>query len=106
MMLQQAVRQLIFSPPHATVSAARSPALAAGFLPAFRHEVDGQVRLCLTDDGRLASVHLLDSLPTDWVAERDDDGRPMALVDQVSAGYLRGDQFWSLGDLRRPRLDS
>lgn len=106
MMLQQTVTQSLFSPPPTLVEAARLPAYAAGFLPAFRHESDGQVRLCLTDDGRLSSVHLLDSLPADWVAERDQDGRPMALVDQVSAGYLRGDQFWSLGDLRRPKLDS
>lgn len=106
MMLQQAVTQSLFSPPPVAADTAQSPALAAGFLPAFRHGADGQVRLCLTDDGRLSSVHLLDSLPSDWVSERDDCGRPMALVDQVSAGYLRGDQFWSLGDLRSPRLDS
>lgn len=106
MMLQQAVTKAPFSHSPMVADAAHAPALAAGFLPAFRHEADGQVRLCLTDDGRLSSVHLLDSLPSDWVAERDDRGRPVALVDQVSAGYLRGDQFWGLGELRRPRLDS
>jgi hypothetical protein len=81
-------------------------ALAAGFLPAFRHADDGQVRLCLGDDGQLSQVHRLDSLPDAWVAERDDQGRVLALIDQVCAGYLRGDQFWSLSALRHPRLDS
>lgn len=81
-------------------------ALAAGFLPAFRNTADGQVRLCLGDDGGLALEHRLDSLPADWVAERDEDGRPLALIEPISAGYLRGDQFWSLAALRRPRLDS
>lgn len=86
--------------------AAGSPALAVGFVPAFRHEDDGQVRLCLLEDGRLSCVHVLDSLPDHWVAERDAEGRPLALVEQVSAGYLRGSEFWTLGDLRRPMLDS
>ena len=106
MMLHQAAADSFCSPSLAAAEGAQSPALAAGFLPAFRHDRDGQVRLCLLDDGRLSSVHLLDSLPATWVAERDDQGHPMVLVDQVSAGYLRGDQFWSIGELRRPRLDS
>ncbi|MBK5969176.1 MULTISPECIES: hypothetical protein [Thiorhodovibrio] len=106
MMLQQVVSQASSVPPFAAPEDAHPPTLAAGFLPAFRHELDGEVRLCLTDDGRLSSVHLLDSLPAEWVAERDDHGRVMALVEQVSAGYLRGHEFWSLGELRRPRLDS
>jgi hypothetical protein len=106
MMLQQVSRRARSIPPVALASETLSPALAAGFLPAFRHEADGQIRLCQLDDGRLSSVHLLDSLPAEWVAERDESGRPMALVEQVTAGFLRGDRFWTLGDIRRPRLDS
>ncbi len=105
-MLHQIATQSTFQPPPLAFPATQSPALAAGFLPAFRHESDGQVRLCLLDDGRLSSVHVIDSVPSAWVAERDEAGRPMALVDEVSAGYWRGDRFWSLGDLRHPRLDS
>lgn len=106
MMLRQIAAKTRNAPPPAAPEDFHAPSLAVGFLPAFRHEADGQVRLCLTEDGRLSSVHLIDSLPADWVAERDDQGRPLALVEQVSAGYLRGHQFWSLGELRHPCLDS
>lgn len=82
-----------------------SPALLVGFLPAFRHRQTGEVRLCQLADGRVASVHLLDSLPTDWVAVRDGCGRPAALIAAIEAGYLRGDAFWTLGDLIHPSLD-
>lgn len=81
-------------------------ALAAGFLPAFRHRQDGEIRLCRFPDGAMATVHLIDLLPTHWVRERDDDGRPSALVAAVEAGFLRGLEFWSLDDLIHPRLDS
>lgn len=50
-------------------------------------------------------MHLLDSLPTDWVAVRDGCGRPTVLIAAIEAGYLRGDAFWTLGDLIHPSLD-
>lgn len=81
-------------------------ALTQGFLPAFQHRLNGEVRLCLHDDGQLAAMHLLDRLPAGWIAQRDRQGRPTALIAEVRAGYLRGSEFWSLGDLRHPRLDS
>lgn len=82
-----------------------SPALIVGFLPAFRHQGSGEVRLCQFTDGRIARVHLLDSLPSHWVAERDWDGRPSALVAAVEPGYLRGAEFWRLEDFTHPGLD-
>ena len=82
-----------------------SPALLVGFLPAFRHQQTGEVRLCQFVDGRVASMHLLDSLPADWVAVRDGRGRPTVLIAAIEAGYLRGDAFWTLGDLMHPGLD-
>ncbi len=82
-----------------------SPELVVGFLPAFRHRLSGEVRLCQLTDGRIARVHLLDSMPAHWVAERDWDGRPSALVAAVEPGYLRGDAFWRLEDLAHPGLD-
>ncbi len=81
-------------------------ALTAGFLPAFRHDETGEVRLCQLADGRIACLHLLDSLPEAWVAERDHQGRPVALIDKVRAGYWRGSEFWTLSDLVHPHLDS
>lgn len=82
-----------------------SSALAAGFLSAFRHQQSGEVRLCQFSDGTLAPMHVLDQLPTHWVSERDRDGRPTALITGIEAGYLRGESFWTLDDLRHPGLD-
>ncbi len=87
-------------------SALISAELTAGFLPAFQHQDTGEVRLCLLDDGRIAPLHVLDSLPSAWVACRDADGRPSALIGQINAGYLRGSEFWSLHDIRIPRHDA
>ena len=82
-----------------------SPALLIGFLPAFRHQQTGEVHLCQLADGRVAAMHLLDSLPAAWVAVRDGCGRPASLIPAIEAGYLRGEEFWTLGDLIHPGLD-
>ncbi|SDX73310.1 hypothetical protein SAMN05421644_11137 [Allochromatium warmingii] len=79
--------------------------LMSGFLPAFRHLETGEIRLCQLADGRIARRHLLDSLPDDWILERDASGRPAALVSEIEPGFLRGIQFWTLQNLANPRLD-
>lgn len=81
-------------------------ALVRGFRPAFRHELSGEIRLSRTVDGTLASEHLLDGLPSHWIAERDHMGRALALVREIRAGYLRGVEFWTLADVQCPSLDS
>ena len=83
-----------------------SAELVLGFLPAFRHRRSGEIRLCRAPGGGIAWIHLLDSLPGDWVLERDDEGRPTVLLAAVEAGFLRGDQFWCLGDLEHPVPDA
>lgn len=83
-----------------------SAELVAGFLPAFRHRHSGEVRLCRAPGGGIAWIHVLDSLPGDWVVERDGEGRPTVLLAAVEAGFLRGDQFWRLEDLAHPTPDS
>lgn len=90
--------------PHEGGSLSRS-ALVRGFRPAFRHELSGEIRLSQTVDGILASEHLLDGLPSRWIAERDRAGRALALVREIRAGYLRGVEFWTLADLQHPPLD-
>lgn len=80
-------------------------ALLVGFLPAFRHQQTGEVHLCQVADGGVAAMHLLDSLPADWVVVRDGGGRPTVLIAAIEAGYLRGDAFWTLGDLIHPELE-
>jgi hypothetical protein len=82
-----------------------SPALLLGFIPAFRHQDSGEIRLCQGADGRIARQHLLDALPAAWVVERDREGRAVALAAAVEPGYLRGDTFWRLYDLTHPTLD-
>lgn len=79
--------------------------LARGFIPAFRHLGTGEIRLCRLADGRISGSHVLDSLPEDWIEERDADGHPAALVSEVEPGFLRGSQFWTLENLIHPRLD-
>ncbi|WP_018870192.1 MULTISPECIES: hypothetical protein [unclassified Thioalkalivibrio] len=78
----------------------------AGWIPAFRHRGNGQVHASQLEDGRLASAHILDTLPAEWVAERDARGRPGALVPEVQAGYLRGDRFFTLAELLRYPADA
>lgn len=91
--------------PRAEVRRFDSSGLVSGFLPAFRHLETGEIRLCQLADGRLSRRHLLDSLPDDWILERDASGRPAALVSEVEPGFLRGIQFWTLQNLANPRLD-
>lgn len=91
--------------PRAGVRRFDSSGLVSGFLPAFRHLETGEIRLCQLDDGRISRRHLLDSLPDDWILERDASGRPAALVSEVEPGFLRGIQFWTLQNLANPRLD-
>lgn len=73
----------------------------AGWIPAFRHRVTGEVHASRLADGRLACMHVLDTAPAYWVGERDLRGRPCALVQEVQAGYLRGDRFFTLAELLR-----
>jgi hypothetical protein len=70
-----------------------------GFLPAFRDLDTGETHLCLNPDGSVASVHILDSLPQDWVEEWGDDGRPMTLLESVAAGFVRAGRFYTAGEL-------
>ncbi len=79
--------------------------LTRGFMPAFRHLRTGEIRLCRFTDGQLARAHLLDTLPDDWIEERDPEGRPASLISEVEPGFLRGIQFWTLDNLVHPRLD-
>lgn len=91
--------------PPAEVRRFDASGLVRGFLPAFRHIETGEIRLCRQADGCLSRHHLLDSLPDDWILERDAGGRPATLVSQVEPGFLRGIQFWTLQNLANPRLD-
>ncbi|WP_018868530.1 MULTISPECIES: hypothetical protein [unclassified Thioalkalivibrio] len=78
----------------------------AGWLPAFRHRGTGEVHASHLEDGRLACTHILDTLPAGWIADRDAEGRPGALVADIQAGYLRGSRFYTLAELLRYPSDA
>lgn len=90
---------------HAQPRRLDSSGLVSGFLPAFRHLATGEIRLCQLADGQISRRHLLDSLPDDWIQERDSSGRASTLVSDIEPGFLRGIQFWTLDNLMHPALD-
>ncbi|WP_019626572.1 hypothetical protein [Thioalkalivibrio sp. ALJT] len=78
----------------------------AGWIPAFRDRKTGEVHASHLENGRLACTHILDTIPPHWVAERDPQGRPGALISDIQAGYLRGDRFFTLAELLRYPADA
>ncbi len=66
-----------------------------GFLPAFRDRRTGTVYLSRFADGRVAPIHLLDGLPPHLVTKRSTDGRVSAVSHTVTAGFVRGDRFYT-----------
>lgn len=73
----------------------------AGFRPAYRNRATGQVVESCFADGRPAPVHVLEGLPDDWVAARDDDGLVRATIEEVEAGFVRGSLFFTRADAAR-----
>jgi hypothetical protein len=88
--------------PAASLAPPRSAGLHTpvfGFLPAFRDLASGETHVCTNPDGSMASVHMLDALPADWVREWDEDGRPVTLIDNICAGFIRAGHFFTAGEL-------
>lgn len=73
----------------------------ARFRPAFRDELSGRVELARTEDGGDAPMHLLCCLPEEWVSERDDAGRIVALKVTVIAGFVRDGAFYTREEAAR-----
>lgn len=80
--------------------------LAFGFLPAFRDLEDGRTHLASTQEGKIASMHILDGLPLEWAEEIDAYGRIISLRDGIMAGFMRGDQFYTLDQIRSRSADA
>jgi len=68
---------------------------AYGFLPAFLDREDGHIHLCCHADGKPSARHHFDGLPTEWVVERDQDGRPTAVKASVVVGFVRDGYFFT-----------
>lgn len=67
----------------------------AGFVPAYRDENSGIVALSKSADGRLAAVHVLDGLPDEWIATRDDLGKAVSLINGIVSGFYRDGRFFT-----------
>lgn len=79
--------------------------LAFGFFPAFRDLITGRTHLATNADGTIASMHVLDGLPREWADEIDETGQIISLKDGIMAGFIRGDSFFTLDDLRHSVKD-
>jgi hypothetical protein len=79
--------------------------LAFGFFPAFRDIMTGRTHLATNADGTIASMHVLDGLPREWADEFDTTGQIISLRDGIMAGFMRGDSFFTLDDLRHSVQD-
>ncbi|UCE77749.1 MAG: hypothetical protein JSU62_06160 [Gammaproteobacteria bacterium] len=67
----------------------------SGFRPAFYDPATGRAELARFADGRPAPMHLLDGLPEEWVAQRDNSGHIAAIKPTVIAGFIRGGFFYT-----------
>lgn len=78
-----------------------------GFLPAFRDLETGETHLSTNVDGTISPIHLIDGLPSDWVAEHDELGRPIELRHGVTPGFVRDGRFFELAELLHvPPMDA
>ena len=75
--------------------------LFAGLQPAFHNRVTGESHLPLSEDGTPAKHYGFYGLPTDWIAERDSHGEPIALKSEIIAGYWLNARFVQMSDIAR-----
>jgi len=68
---------------------------SAGFLPAYQDTVTGRVVLSCYEDGRPAPIHVFDSMPADWVEQRNPKGRILSLKSNVIAGFVHDGLFYT-----------
>lgn len=67
----------------------------AGFLPAYQNLLTGEAVLSRFADGSPAPVHVLEGLPGEWVAARDDCGHVRRVCDSIVAGFVRDGVFYT-----------
>jgi hypothetical protein len=68
---------------------------ATDFIPAFCDTTTGRVEPSRLADGRLAPMHLLVGLPSEWVIARDEDNTVLAIKATVIAGFVRAGVFYT-----------
>ena len=67
----------------------------AGFVPAYRDDNSGIIALSKSADGQIAAVHLLDGLPDEWIATRDEIGKAASLINGIVSGFYRDGRFFT-----------
>jgi hypothetical protein len=67
----------------------------AGFSAAYRNDATGETVLSRFADGHPAPVHLLEGLPEEWVACRDEHGGVCQVLPVVVAGFTRDGCFYT-----------
>jgi hypothetical protein len=68
---------------------------ALGFVPAFCDCATGHIYRSCFANGCPAPIHLLDGLPDELVLARNAQGRPVALLPSVIAGFIRDHDFYT-----------
>ena len=66
-----------------------------GFIPAYYDAISDVSIESRFADGRPAPVHVLDGLPEEWVAQRDQSGRVTKTRPGIVAGFLRNGRFYT-----------
>ncbi len=84
----------------------RSNGSCYGFLPAFQDIDTGETHLSTAPDGSIATIHLLDGLPSAWIVKRDAHGRVTRLKDSIIAGFVRNGRFLTREELANRRCDA
>jgi len=66
-----------------------------GFQAAFFNTESNTAEIARFADGSPAPFHILDGVPTDWVTERDDAGKIVAVRSTIIAGFIRDGVFYT-----------
>ena len=66
-----------------------------GFMPAFIDSATGVVYLSRFDSGQLAPCHILDGLPAHLITERNENGKPLAALGTISAGFFKNGYYYT-----------
>ncbi|AUB79755.1 hypothetical protein [Candidatus Thiodictyon syntrophicum] len=72
-----------------------------GFAPGFRLSATGELAASRYADGSPAPVHVLDGLPEDWIATRDDAGHVTSTKPGLVSGFIRDGRFYTREEAAR-----
>ena len=66
-----------------------------GFRAAFYDTDSNRSELARFSDGTPAPMHILDGVPNEWVTERNDAGKVVAVKASIIAGFIRNGVFYT-----------